>query len=66
MNREFYIFRHGETDWNRQRRCQGHTDTNLNETGILQAKMLAQKLQSIPLEVIFQVIYPELGKPVVW
>lgn len=53
MNREFYIFRHGETDWNRQRRCQGHTDTVLNDTGIVQAKMLAQKLQPIPLEVIF-------------
>ncbi len=53
MNRVFYIFRHGETDWNRERRCQGHTNIPLNETGVHQAAILAQKLLSFPLEVIF-------------
>ena len=52
MNRVFYIFRHGETDWNRERRCQGHTNTSLNSTGLLQAQQLAQKLLDFPLEVI--------------
>jgi broad specificity phosphatase PhoE len=52
MNRVFYIFRHGETDWNRQRRCQGHTNTKLNENGEQQALELAQKLQDFPLEII--------------
>lgn len=55
MNRDFYIFRHGETDWNRERRSQGHTDIHLNELGILQAKELASKFKTlkIPLEIIY-------------
>ncbi len=52
MNRVFYIFRHGETDWNRERRCQGHTNTSLNETGAKQAQMLAQKMLDFPLDII--------------
>lgn len=52
MNRVFYIFRHGETDWNRERRCQGHTDVSLNETGIQQAIELAQKLVHYPIDII--------------
>ena len=52
MNRVFYIFRHGETNWNRERRCQGHTNTCLNERGEQQALELAQKLLNLPIEVI--------------
>lgn len=52
MNRVFYLFRHGETDWNKERRCQGHTDIPLNENGKIQASLLAQKLSKIPLEII--------------
>ncbi|MDO9183826.1 MAG: histidine phosphatase family protein [Bacteriovorax sp.] len=52
MNRVFYIFRHGETDWNREHRCQGHTDTVLNENGLRQASELAQKMLDFPLDVI--------------
>lgn len=49
MNRVFYIFRHGETNWNRERRCQGHTNISLNETGLKQAQHLAQKMKNYPL-----------------
>ena len=52
MNRVFYIFRHGETDWNRERRCQGHTNTSLNANGIAQAQELALKMLDFPIDII--------------
>lgn len=47
-----YIFRHGETDWNAQRRFQGHTDIPLNEKGRDQARELGKILATLNLEVI--------------
>lgn len=52
MNRVFYIFRHGETDWNLERRCQGHTNIPLNQNGLAQAVALAEKMTNIHLDVI--------------
>lgn len=40
-----YLARHGETDWNRERRWQGHTDIALNEAGRRQARELAEALR---------------------
>lgn len=37
-----FLIRHGETEWNRQNRLQGHTDVKLSPEGILQAKLLAE------------------------
>jgi broad specificity phosphatase PhoE len=42
--RILFLFRHGETDWNREGRLQGRTDTPLNATGRAQARILAEKL----------------------
>jgi|FLYM01.1.fsa_nt_gi broad specificity phosphatase PhoE len=44
---EFIVFRHGETDWNRSKRLQGHTDIPLNETGRSQAAELKEKIKDI-------------------
>lgn len=37
---ELFVFRHGETDWNVERRFQGHTDIPLNALGRQQAAEL--------------------------
>lgn len=38
----FYLVRHGETDYNKQGKIQGHMDIPLNENGFNQAKSLGQ------------------------
>ena len=45
MRRTLYLARHGETDWNRERRWQGHSDVALNELGRSQARALAEDLR---------------------
>ncbi len=47
MSQTIYIIRHGETDWNRQKRFQGHTDIALNDEGRLQAVRLGIKLTEV-------------------
>lgn len=47
------LARHGETDWNRQRRVQGHSDTPLNETGRAQARALAETLDDAELDAVY-------------
>jgi probable phosphoglycerate mutase len=45
---ELILVRHGETDWNRELRFQGHVDVALNAIGLEQARRLAQRLGAEP------------------
>jgi probable phosphoglycerate mutase len=45
-----YFVRHGETDENRLGIIQGHLDTKLNATGLVQSEVVAKALQSVPFE----------------
>ncbi len=47
------FLRHGQTDWNKAGRWQGHADIPLNDTGKQQAELLCQRLQSWPIEAIY-------------
>jgi 2,3-bisphosphoglycerate-dependent phosphoglycerate mutase len=47
-----FLFRHGETDWNREGRLQGHTDTPLNATGLAQAEALTERLRPHRLDAV--------------
>jgi broad specificity phosphatase PhoE len=69
-----YLVRHGETDWNKQRRIQGMTDIPLNETGRQQAARTGRLLSArewdavitSPLSRAFEtgsIIAAELGLP---
>ncbi|SAL27978.1 phosphoglycerate mutase [Caballeronia peredens] len=44
MTTQVLFIRHGETDWNRIKRIQGHIDIPLSEHGFLQAEQLGQRL----------------------
>lgn len=51
---EFWLVRHGQTDWNQEGRYQGQSDVPLNETGVLQAQTLADRLtEEKPFDAIF-------------
>ena len=41
-----YILRHGETEWNRDGRCQGHLDAPLTDLGHEQARVQGQILRA--------------------
>ena len=48
----WFFVRHGETEWNRERRTQGHTDIPLNERGRKQAQTVAQYLCGQDIDLI--------------
>ncbi len=50
---EIYMIRHGETQWNKEKRLQGRADIPLNEYGIQLAEITAHALESIPFTRIY-------------
>ena len=53
MKKILYIFRHGETDANIQKRMQSWLDVPLNANGVAQAQALAQKLSDVQFDVVY-------------
>lgn len=51
--RQIHLIRHGETNWNRERRAQGQKESVLTETGRQQALQLGQRLADLPLDAIY-------------
>ncbi len=47
-----YAFRHGQTDWNKEGRIQGHLDIPLNELGRSEGPRLARALRRLPVRLI--------------
>jgi broad specificity phosphatase PhoE len=48
-----YLIRHGETDWNRELRWQGHADPPLNAHGLSQAEAAARALADAGLVAVY-------------
>ncbi|WP_167958410.1 histidine phosphatase family protein [Anaerosporobacter faecicola] len=48
-----YLVRQGQTDWNLLKRCNGVTETFLNQTGIEQSKLQAENLKQVRFDVCF-------------
>ena len=47
------LARHGETDWNRDGRWQGHTDRPLNDVGQSQARALGAHLAGMQIDLLY-------------
>ena len=47
------VARHGQTDWNLQRRLQGWADNAINETGRKQAFLLRKKIKDIKFDICY-------------
>lgn len=50
---DLILVRHGETIWNKERRVQGFSDIDLNDTGVSQARRLALFLKGTPIPAIY-------------
>lgn len=57
-----YFVRHGETEWNADKRVQGSGDSPLTEKGISQAEQLAEKLKNHKFDLIVSSPLPRARK----
>ena len=48
-----YFVRHGETEWNVERRIQGQLDSKLTKNGIEKVKLLSEHLKQIEWETVY-------------
>lgn len=50
--KSFYFLRHGETQWNKERKWQGSKDIPLNETGLAQARAVRPFIDGLDIKSI--------------
>lgn len=50
---ELHLIRHGETNWNKERRAQGQSESHLTDLGIQQAKELGQRIEHLDFDRIY-------------
>ena len=50
---ELWLVRHGETDWNREGRSQGHSQNPLSERGVKQARRLGVRLAAETFDTVY-------------
>jgi broad specificity phosphatase PhoE len=50
---QIVLVRHGATDWNLEHRCQGSTDRDLSEVGVLQAEQIGSMLRHESVQAIY-------------
>ena len=54
MKLQIYLFRHGETYYNKSRRFTGRKNSRLTSTGIEHSKIMAEKLRKMTFEIAFK------------
>lgn len=50
---QLHLFRHGQTNWNEERRAQGQSDSKLTELGVQQATELGERIRHLEFDKIF-------------
>ncbi len=50
---EIILIRHGETEWNSQKRMQGHSNSDLSSVGQVQIQALGQWMKNVPFDLIY-------------
>jgi len=50
---EIILIRHGETEWNSQKRMQGHSNSDLSSVGQAQIQALGQWTKNVPFDLIY-------------
>jgi probable phosphoglycerate mutase len=56
------LVRHGETEWNVQRRNQGRFDSPLTERGVAQAEAIGRLIKTLPDAAVARIVASPLGR----
>lgn len=48
-----YLFRHGETEWNREHRFQGRGDADLTQKGVADLRSIAKHIQDVAFDYVY-------------